>query len=32
MEKESVPERDCWRCHTIYHWRHRRMEHEIPTS
>ncbi len=32
MEKESVPERDCCQCHTIYHWRYRRMEHEIPTS
>jgi hypothetical protein len=22
MEMESVDRKDCWRCHTIFHWPH----------
>jgi hypothetical protein len=31
-EQESVPRRDCWRCHTIRHWRHLKMKHRICPS
>jgi len=29
MEMETVSQNDCWRCHTIYHWRHLKMKHKI---
>jgi hypothetical protein len=32
MEEESIPVRDCWRCHTIHHWPHLKMEHKMSTS
>lgn len=28
MPEQKVSAEDCWRCHTIYHWRHLTMEHE----
>ncbi|MBW2107756.1 MAG: cytochrome c3 family protein [Deltaproteobacteria bacterium] len=28
MPKQKVSQKDCWRCHTIYHWRHLKMRHE----
>ena len=32
MGREFLPRKDCWQCHTIYHWRHLLMEHDIPRS
>jgi hypothetical protein len=29
MTKNDVSAQDCWRCHTIRHWRHQLMAHEI---
>lgn len=32
MDQEDIPQKDCWRCHTIYHWQHLKMEHTIVSS
>ncbi len=32
MGTGPVSQEDCWRCHTIYQWRHLLMEHNISAS
>jgi hypothetical protein len=29
MEQKDISQKDCWRCHSIFHWGHLKMEHEI---
>lgn len=32
MTRKDVSAQDCWKCHTIRHWRHLVMEHDLKPS